>query len=230
MFLSLQHWFEAEKFRGYEPALFEEVLMQPTIKEARKLATRNKTRWRFDWVKVRIRVLACGMVYASRADRGSLRWAASAPEIAQMLLPLGLPQAFLGLAAQEYVKLRDSPRVTFLGASRAPSDAVGKRINTIHRRHQAYWTLVHWQGRHGCWRVHDWALKQHLPVEYLGSDDARLTQAATEALADRCQSAVIFEAKGGKTMDKTLRAIRAQRKAAVEIDLYDLSSSTSLGA
>ena len=37
-FTSLGHWFEAEKFRAFQPDLFQAVMMSPTVKEARPLA------------------------------------------------------------------------------------------------------------------------------------------------------------------------------------------------
>jgi hypothetical protein len=228
VFLSLNHWFEAEKFRPYEPELFQEMAMQPTIKEARKLARKHQTKWRFDWPKVRNRVLACGLMYAARADRHSPRWLGDAGEIAAMLRPLDLPEPFLESAARDYIRLRDGPKVVFLGAGVAPSAAVGRKINAIHRRTEAGWTLAHWQGRYGCWRVHDWAVAQILPIVYIGEDDARLTQAAIDDLAGRCQQAVVFERKGGKTMDRVLRALRAARKTQVEIDLFDPTKDTEL--
>ncbi len=231
VYLSLNHWFEAEKFRAYEPELFREALMQPSIKEVRKLAKKNQTRWRFDWAKVRTRALACGLIYASRADAGSARWQADLNAIANMLRPLGLPEPFLGQTALEYVRLRQSPRVVLLGAAAAPSTVVGKKVNALHRRTESAWTLAHWQGRYSCWRIHDWAMSQFVPIEYIADDDSRLTPAALSALAQRCQSAIVFERKGGKTMDRVLRALRAlraERKAQVEIDLFDPDKDTDL--
>lgn len=222
LFIGLCQWFEAEKFRPYEPELFLQALMQPTVKEVRRLAKRNQARWRLDWPKVRAKVLACGLCYAARADKDAAdRWGAGAEEIASLLQPLNLPKPFLFAAAQEYISLRDAPRIAFLGAAAAPDDQVGKRINSIHRRTGGSWQLVQWQGRHTSARVHNWAVKQIIPVHYVGSDGSRLNDEAIAALASSCSNVIVFERKGGKQMDRTLRALRAHRRATVELELYD---------
>lgn len=218
-FISLAHWFEAEKFRAFQPDLFEEVMLCPSIKEARKLATKSKNQWRGDWLAVRVRALACGMVYASRSEPMSTRWHGSAEEIAKFLAPLGLPERFLLGAATEYVRLRNASSVAFLGANSAPHDIVGKRINLIHKKAERAWTMLHWQGRHGCWRVHDWAVSQYIPVVYAGEDDARVNAQGIAQIGARCKSVVVFEKRGGKAMDATIRALRLA-KVPVELDLY----------
>lgn len=218
-FISLAHWFEAEKFRAFHRELFDEVMLCPSIKEARKLATRNRSQWRGDWLAVRVRAMACGMVYASRSEPLSTRWQGSAEDIAKFLAPLGLPERFLLGAATEYVRLRNASMVAFLGANSAPHDVVGKRINVIHKKADRAWTLLHWQGRHGCWRVHDWALSQFVPIVYTGENNARLNADGLSKIGARCKSVVVFEARGGKLMDATIRALRLA-KIPVELDLY----------
>lgn len=61
--LSLAHFFEAEKFRGKDAALYEAVINSPTIRELRKLTKRYQTHWREDWIGVRGRALVCGIGY-----------------------------------------------------------------------------------------------------------------------------------------------------------------------
>jgi hypothetical protein len=79
-FLSLAHWFEAEKFRAFAPEVFDQVILCPSGKEARKLARKNATLWRSDWRAVRLRALACGMVFAARSDPDAQRWSGSPQE------------------------------------------------------------------------------------------------------------------------------------------------------
>jgi hypothetical protein len=220
VFLSLNHWFEAEKFRAFHRELFDEVLHQPTAKEARKFAKRNQGQWRGDWLAVRVRAMACGLVYASWADRDSQRWNAPAQEIAQFLAPLGLNERFLNQVALEFVRLRSAPRIAFLGAAVAPPDAVGRRVNMVHKRADRAWTLAHWQGRHGSWRVHDWALAQYIPISYAGQAGGRLNATQLEQFATACDQAVVFETRRGKSMDAVIRALRAVRRIQVELDLF----------
>lgn len=119
------------------------------------------------------------------------------------------------------MRLRQAPKVAFLGAEKAPRELVGKKINALHRRHAAAWQLVHWCGRHTSWLIHHWAVAQLVPVHYMGEDDERLSEAAAKRLANTADIVVVFESKGGKSMDKILRVLRAQRACAVELDLYD---------
>lgn len=228
-FQSLAHWFEAEKFRPFHRDLFDQVMLAPTIKEARRFAKLHQNFWRGDWLGVRNRAMACGMVYAARADSHPERWLGTAEQIAADMTSLGpLPQRFLLSAAEVFVQLRDSPRVALLGAMTAPPEVVGKRINLVHKRNEGFWQLAYWQGRHSCWRVHDWAIKAHVPVDYLGREAARLNADSVKALHSAVTQVVVFEKRRGKTMDAILRSLRAER-IPVELDIYNPDPSTDLG-
>lgn len=228
-FLSLAHWFEAEKFRAFARDLFDEVMLCPSGKEARKLAKKNPNLWRGDWRAVRLRALACGMVYAARSDPDAQRWSGSAEDVAALLAPLHLPERFALGAAMEFVHLRDAPRVAFLGGSAAPNDVVGKKVNVVHKRAERAWRLAHWQGRHSSWRIHDWALQQYIPIEYLGDEGSRLTPANACALASATDQLTVFERRHGRTMDAVIRALR-QAKTHVDLELYSAGSANELPA
>lgn len=219
VFLSLAHWFEAEKFRAFHRDLFDEVMLSPTVREARRIAKRYEKQWRGDWLGVRLRALACGMVYAAGADTDTSRWLGSAEDVARAMAPLGLPERFLLGASSEFVRLRDAQRYTFLGAAAAPPEHVGRKVNLLHKRSERAWTFAHWSGRHGSWRVHDWAVAQFVPIMYLGLDAARLGSKAIEALRESGATAIVFERRKGKSMDAPLRALRLA-KVPVELDLY----------
>lgn len=226
-FISLAHWFEAEKFRAFHRELFDEVMLCPTVRDAKKFATKNKANWRGDWLGLRLRALACGMHYAYLADPTPERWKGTPESIASMLAPFEFPEKFVLGASMAFVGLRDAGTVSILGASTAPSDVVGKRINQVHKRADRLWKLLHWQGRHGCWKVHDWALSQYVPIQYAGADDARLNDEAITMLRNRAQNIVVFEARGGKRMDATIRALRLA-KAPMELDLYRVEGDSAL--
>ncbi len=219
IFLSLAHWFEAERFRAFAPELFVQVMHCPSIKEARKFAKRNQNHTRGDWMAVRARALACGMVYASWADADHPRWQADAASLAAQLAPLGIPERIVAEAAAEFVRIRQTPRIVFLGAGASTPEAVGKRVNQVHRKASGAWQLSCWQGRHGSWQIHDWALQQFVPIRYLGKEDDRLSQAHLSALAQQVDQAVVFEARGGKRMDTIIRTLKGL-KVPVELDLY----------
>lgn len=219
IFLSLAHWFEAERFRAFAPDLFAQVLHCPSIKEARKFAKRNQSHTRGDWMAVRSRALACGMVYASWADADHPRWQGDAAGVAAHMAPLGIPEKIVAEAAVEFVRIRQTPRIAFLGAGASTPEAVGKRVNQVHRKAAGAWQLAYWQGRHGSWQIHDWALQQFVPIRYLGMEDDRLSPAHLASLAQQIDQAVIFEARGGKRMDTIIRTLKAL-KVPVELDLY----------
>lgn len=229
IFLSLAHWFEAEQFRAFAPDLFAQVLHCPSIKEARKFTKRNLSQTRGDWMAVRSRALACGMVYASWADADHPRWQGDAASVAAHMAPLDIPERIVAEAALEFVRIRQSPRIAFLGARGSTPDAVGKRVNQVHRKTAGAWQLTYWQGRHGSWLIHDWALQQFVPIHYLGKENDRLSFTHLALLAQQIQHAVVFEVRGGKRMDTIIRTLKGL-KVPVELDLHkdDVSLPTLL--
>lgn len=227
VFLSLGHWYEAEKFRAFAKHLFQESMHMPTVKEARQHAKRHQAHVRGDWLAVQSRALACGMVYASQADVHSSRWSGTASQIARHLGCLDFPPRLVVAACEEFVRLRDSARIAFLGGGNAPHDTVGKRLHNVHRKADGAWRLAYWQGRHGSWQIHDWALQQYIPITYLGEPDSRVNargQLLMQAAADKV---VIFEVRNGKTMDSIIRGLKSL-KVPVELDLFATDTATDL--
>lgn len=225
MFLSLAHWFEAEKFRAFAKDLYLEVLHSPSAKEARNLAKRNQPSWRGDWMAVKVRALACGMVYAAAADGNASRWQGDEASIAKLLAPLGQPERLNAAAASEYIRLRDAARISFLGGGAATPEFVGKRVHAVHRKAQSAWRLTHWLGRHGSWQIHDWAVQQFVPVAYAGATSSRLGPKGLEILQAQLDHVVVFEERGGKAMDGVIRGLRSL-KVPVELDLFKIEGVT----
>lgn len=60
---SVTHFYQSERFRGVDDAFRQEILNQPTPREARKLARSRKDRQRSDWTKRRGRIMACGISF-----------------------------------------------------------------------------------------------------------------------------------------------------------------------
>ena len=226
-FLSLGHWYEAEKFRAFARDLFLESMHMPSIKEARQHSKRNQSHVRGDWLAVQTRALACGMVYASLADRQTTRWSGTPSEIASHMACLDLPPRVMLSACAEYVKLRDAPRVAFLGGNAAPHEVVGKRLHSLHRKAGGIWRLAHWQGRHCSWQIHDWAVQQYVPIVYLGTENARMSAQGQQTLQTEADRVVIFETRNGKKMDSILRGLKAL-KIPVELDIYSVDNLAGL--
>lgn len=220
IFLSLAHWFEAERFRAFAPELYAQVLHQPTIKEARNFAKRHLNQTRGDWMAVRARALACGMVYAYWADQDHPRWSTDPETLVSHLAPLGIAERITAEAAAEFLRLRSAARIVFLGAAASSPEAVGKRVHQVNKRASGAWQLTYWQGRHSCWQIHDWAIQQFIPVRYLGQDNDRLKPDRLSDLIAHADQAVVFEARGGKRMDAVIRALKAS-KLPLEIDFYN---------
>lgn len=218
-FLSLVHWFEAEKFRAFAKDLYQEALHSPSIKEVRRFSAAHQRHWRGDWLAVKQRALACGMVYAARSDPGSKRWLGEAEELAQALLPLGFEERLLAAACAEYVRLRNSQSISFLGGGAAPPDHIGKRVHAVHKKAEGYWRLAHWMGRHGSWQIHDWAIQQYVPVSYHGGNASRLATSQIVGLTRSTDHIIVFEQRKGKVMDRVIRQIREMRRS-LELDLY----------
>jgi hypothetical protein len=226
-FLSIVHFFEAEKFRGFHPELFEAVMHCPSLRELSKLTKRNQAKWRDDWSGIRGRVLVCAMRYASWADPNPERWTTQPEVLAAELETLGFPAKFCAAAVTEFQRLNENPVWNFLGVDKAPPDSIGKRVNDIHRKTGRAWTINHWLGRHTSWRLHEWALSQYVPMRYFGAPDARLTPELIQSIAQQSTHTCIFEAKGGKTMDAEIRQLRAL-KVSLEMEFFQPSKPSIL--
>jgi hypothetical protein len=77
--------------------------------------------------------------------------------------------------------------------------------------------------------VHDWALGQFVPIQYLGVDGARLAADHAVNLGAKCDIVVVFEARRGKGMDTVIRKLRACKTTQVELDLFAPPERALLG-
>lgn len=222
VFTSVVHFFEAEKFRTVDADLYLGALNCPTLRELRKFEKRHRDQWRDDWIGVRARVMVCALVYAYWTSEEAAFWAdtpGGREALAAELVSLGYPPKFCAGVVAEFHQHLLTPAYTLLGVDHAPPDIIGKRLNAIHRATARRWTLNHWLGRHTNWRMNEWAIGQFVPVRYFGAQGQRLLDSNIDAMSGPGSKVVLFEQRGGKSMDKALRFLRA-KKAAVEIDFY----------
>jgi len=224
-FPSLMHFFEAEKFKTQHPDIYLSIINSTSLKEISKISKRHQALWRDDWVGVRGRVLLCGMRYAAWSDPNPERWTTAPEQLTVELQDLGFPAKFSAVAVKEFQRLQSNPTWCFFGVDHAPQDVVGKRLNTIHRKCEKAWSINHWLGRHTSWRLHDWALNLYIPMRYFGEPHERLTTETIERLVRASNTSCVFEKRGGKSMDTTIRLIKGF-KTPLEIDLYSASGST----
>lgn len=229
VFTSLVHFFEAEKFRTVNQDLYLAALNCPTLRELRKFEKRHRDHWREDWMGVRARVMVSALVYAYWASDKTGFWepTETAQEaLSKELQGLGFPPKFSTGVVAELHQYLASPSCTLLGVDHAPPDVIGKRLNTIHRTQSRRWTLNHWLGRHTNWKMNEWAVNQFIPVRYFGTPGQRLLEADIDDMSGPTCRVFVFEQRGGKHMDKTLRQLRA-KKAALDIDFYTPPSDTT---
>lgn len=225
-YLSLMHWFEAERFRQNEPALSEECLNCHTLRMLQKLASRHQSKGRDDWAMVRMRVMLCGMTYAMWADPDPSRW--QDESIVQEMTNIGFPERFAQSAFREFIKMRSSPQIMFFGVDKAPPEVIGRRLNLIHRKYERQWTCALWIGRHANWRINDWLREQSIPVVPLGQPGERLTIERSIELTDG-RHAVVFDQKSLKSMDPLIRQLRLMKRP-LDVDPYAITGAgTTLG-
>jgi len=112
---SISHFYEAEKLRGVNEELRQEVLGCPTARAARKLAKRHETMWRQDWKLLRAS-LAMQMVQSVEARQAIRQAAARAPEIAAAGGRLGgVPAPFFAANLGQVIEQARSRTVNRLG-------------------------------------------------------------------------------------------------------------------
>jgi hypothetical protein len=227
-FLNLGHWFEAEKFRAFSRERYDEICMSPSLKESRKFAKRHAAYVRGDWLAVCARVLACGMVYAARADQNSIRWSMNKSTLIELLKPMDMPVRHVEQAVEQYLELRTSPRLMFLGGARVSDDAVGRRVYHVNKTHDGAWRLTHWLGRHSSWAVHDWAVLNYVPIAYLGEEKLSIGARETQLFQHHCDSVVIFDVKGQRTLEPVTKHLKAF-KIPVQSDVVSPPEADLLG-
>lgn len=209
LFSSLTHWYEASKFdASVEPDLHSAALLMPSPKLVRKFTARHAGKARLDWPLIRGRVLMQGLLLAHLQYPRECLWTFSAARIAELLVEHGVHDRLAGSFVEQFMARRNSPKVLVLGAVSAPPNEVGRRINALHKRLAGMWVLQHWLGRNGCWDVHDWADTNRLGISVSGTPGQRLTPKSVEEMIVSCDQVLMFEKRGGRTLDRVAQAAK----------------------
>lgn len=220
IFMSVGQWFEAARFdERIHPELVQEILLTARVSDAHRIARRNQKDWRTDWPVIRSKVLLQGLWLCFLHSPDENVWTLSAAEFADALVAHGIEDRYVKDMAELFLAQRAAPKVLVLGAASAPPKEVGKRINALHKRLAERWVLVHWMGRHTCWNVHDWADSRRMPILPVGDVETRLARDWIPRLLSHCDQALVFERRGGKSMDKVIKAFRAAGKP-IDIALW----------
>ena len=217
-YLSIAHWLESSKFMPSRPDLRDGVLHCPSAKEARKFSSARKQHWRSDWSLVRHAVFTSGLAFLS-LDRPDLELADVPNEIlVERLQDLKVAGSFLDVCVARFKEWAQGPHISTFGANTAPDHVIGKKLSKV-VQNKPNWTLVSLCSKQAAWSVHDWALSQYVPVQYVGGPKDRTSASAMNAMLDASSQIVVFEQKGGKKADAIIQKARSM-KIAVALELY----------
>ena len=218
LYPSIGHWFESRKFLPSYQDLHDLTLLCPTLKEARKFTHANQRYCRTDWGLVKHSVLILGLALL-QLDRPEFHISgASAAELAEQLIVLQLPPRFIETCVERFLSWSSGPSVGVIGSDIAPASVVGKRMKKMEQERQR-WTLISLCNRRAGWLVHDWALSQYVPVQYIGTRKERTSSALLECFLKSCDQVVVFEARGDKRHEAAIKMTRKMNKLCA-VELY----------
>ncbi len=219
-FQTLCHWYEIARFdEQVVPDVVEAARLMPSTKTVRRFASRHQTKWKADWQLIRPRVLMQGLFMLYLQNRDDPVWNLPAQDVTHLLHEHGIHDRFATTVVEHFLAIRNAPRILVVGAATAPPKEVGKKINALHKRLAGTWVLAFWMGKHVSWEVHDWADSQRLGILPIGEHGQRIATPSLEQMLERSDQALIFERRGGKTMDRLVRACKA-RGIATELALW----------
>lgn len=209
-FQTLAHWYESSRFDpSVVPEVVEAALLMPSPKTVRKYSARHGNLWKADWQFVRTKVLMQGLQLLYLQNRNDPVWGFSVDDLVKVIADHGITDRLTAHVVEHFLTVRNAPRVLVIGAASAPSREVGKRINALHKRLGGYWVLTFWVGKHHSWEIHDWADSQRLGILTVGEPGQRLAREALDQIVSQSDMALVFEKRGGKTMDRVIRACKA---------------------
>lgn len=225
-FASLQHFIEFAKFGdGHNHEVREAVLLMPSVKEVLKFSQAHRGKWRTDWALIRSRIILQGLALLQHEHASHPMWIDPAASLKVGLLAIGLTEVVAESIIGAHVAQMSGAFVVVLGAGPVPAEEVSKRINNLHKRTAGKWKLLHWQGRHVSWSVHDWMVGHRMPVKYAGSAGERLSPTALAALMSAADQFLIFEERGGRGMDNIIAKVKRGGKPC-EVALWSAKAGT----
>lgn len=228
LFTSLSHWYETARFdERVEPELVSAAIEMPSPKIVRKFASRHASKTRLDWPLIRSQVLMQGLHLLYLQNRTNELWLRPASEVAELLSLHGVQDRMNAYCIELFLAKKDAPLILVLGAASAPSKEVGRRMNALHKRTAGVWAMRFWLGRNVCWEVHDWADSLRLPISYAGKHEERLSTKTCAQLVSSCDQVVLFECRGGRTMDKVAQAAKLAKKP-IDLHLWSLEPNNDI--
>lgn len=209
-FPSLAHWCEAAKVdASCHPDEHTAIILTPTIREARKVASRYQASWRSDWSMIKEAVLSQGLRMLQAQHPKLPLWHQGRALVESVVQ---LTQLNRGSAESAVCRLSlPERRICILNADSAPPQEVGRRLSKLEKAHGAAIHLVAWRGRRSSWEIHDWADRLRAPITYLGSPGARLRLPEAAAVMAVCDLLVVFDERHRRTMEHVTTAAKSER-------------------
>lgn len=223
IYQSIGHWFESEKFRSTNEAIRQEVLQQPTAKEARKLAGRHADEVRSNWRSIRARVLRAGFLMAAKQNRSvaaifSELARLTSLEIGTLLDPAarleGYEMSFYGGVQWEAAELHvHHPSRLLLACSDKATYASKKAAIDKQLAGSVISEVIVPIAKGASAIGEEYALFHNLPVTYMDAPRGKIDLDLAEKLVDMASQAVVLEKKGGKTFDTLIVQAKEKGKA-----------------
>ncbi len=217
-FPSLAHWCEAAKVdASCHPDEHTAIILTPTIREARKVATRYQERWRSDWSMIKEAVLSQGLRML-RAQHPNLPLWNQGRVLVNAVVQL--TQLNRGSAESAVCRLGlPERRICILNADSAPPQEVGRRLSKLEKTHGTAIHLLAWRGRRSSWEIHDWADRLRVPITYLGAPGGRLRHGDVAAIIATCDHLLLFDEKGHRATEQFTVAAKGE-PIAIELALW----------
>ena len=176
---------------------------------------------------VRHAVLVSGLAFLAldRPDLALLE--VESALLVDQLEELKVTVSFLSLCVARFQDWGHGLRIGTFGAATAPEHVIGKKLSKV-VQNKPTWTLVSLCNKQAAWNIHDWALAQYVPVQYVGQPRLGTSAAVMNEMLDVCQQLVVFEVKGGKRADGIIQKARA-KKVSVTLELFSPQEFAAVG-
>ena len=221
---TLLHFYESEKFRGVDEGLRVEVLDCSSVSAARKLAKRNRDRWRTDWAIVRGRAFRAGLamqIAQSKVARQSARSLLGDLEaVAAAKSYGGLPGLFVAKQTSVLFEELRNPRSLRMGflifKGHSPADLLA-RLNAV--AGAGPFTGTVYCGPEADPTGERWLQGRAAPVRLLGAQAGRFRMTEHGALLQKVNTLVVCAPSSRGEVAELVAAAQAKRVRVLDFSL-----------
>lgn len=229
---SLSHFYEAEKVRGMNEPLRQEILSCAAPRAARKLAKRHNSQWRPDWSKVRGRVFKAGlamqMLQSSEARAHARDGFDRAIEIAAAKRVSGLPGSFVAQALQSLfgaMATRSTLRLGALTVQGYTPEDLEARLEALSAGANPPLSATLYGGPEACLRLERWCMSYGLPVKIVGADATRLRAAGHQDLTQRINLLIVCAPASRKAVSELIAPARKSKIRVLDFSLKERAAN-----